>query len=114
MGQAPDLSETKPHRRCEGALATAAIFSGRRSRLDSTRVTGRMVVDCRVVPPRKDGWVEVSNETDGRLPNAYTPKGGFLEVSWTHVGQASYYVICFAPSGLGCGVGRVTQRVALG
>ena len=41
-------------------MATAAIFSGRGSRLGSTQVTDCRVVDCRVVPPRNDGRGEVS------------------------------------------------------
>ena len=68
-------------------MAVAAIFSVREAAWILHRATNLRGVDCRDVPPRKDGGVEVSNETDGRLPNVYTPKAGPLKVSWTPVGM---------------------------
>ncbi len=67
------------NRLCEGATATAAIFSGRQSRSPSVRRDELLAVDCFVVPPRKDGGVEVSIKTGRFFPMLLTLTAIFLE-----------------------------------
>ena len=66
------------NRLCEGATATAAIFSGRQSRSPSVRRDELLAVNCFVVPPRKDGGAEVAIKTKTLLSNAANPNRKFL------------------------------------
>ncbi len=88
-------------RLCEGATATATIFSGRQSRSPSVRRDKLLAVDCFVVPPKTVGlrfqskqkrscpmlltltaisleWFRTTVRSQGFLRSASTPCGGRL------------------------------------